>query len=116
MTTLKKAKEIAKISIQIASTYYTDECLKVAKNASPERKKEIENTHLQKVLKLIKDVGVKEANLQAKNALRMAKEQRAYTKKMDKLRKSSTRKERKVTCKYNKKHGSYINHFGDYKE
>jgi hypothetical protein len=114
----KKARELARLSINFyEKQLYGEACKKMSKEASPERKKEIEDFRTKVILKAIQKDGLEQVEERAKIGIKMAKIYKQSEKLMKKHRtakniKRNTNRNRKSTCKYNKKQASYISKFG----
>lgn len=114
----KKARELAKLSIKMEQQLFIfDGCKKMAKDASPEIKKEIEDFRTERLLDAIKKVGIEQVEEGHKINMKMMK----LYKQSDKLRKKRrTAKNikknesinRRTTCKYSKKYHTFVSHTG----
>jgi len=111
---------MAKISIKETEAGYSDVCKKTAKEATEEKKKEIEDIQTKKILDLIKKTSLEEVEERFKVGIQFAKLMRATTIRMKKFQKPQKPKnikrneniKRRSTCRYIKKQGSYVTHYG----
>jgi len=116
----KRAREMAKITIKHTEAGYSNVCKKMVKESTPEKKKEIEDIQTKKILDLIKKTSLEEVEERFKVGIKFAKLMRATTRRMKKFQKPQTPKnikrneniKRRSTCRYIKKQGSYVTHYG----
>jgi hypothetical protein len=108
----KRAREMALQSIKMTESTYSDVCKKMAKEASPEKKKEIEDIQTKKLMKIIKKQGIEQTEAQFKVGIQFYKLMRKSDKirkahRTEKNKKRNENRNRKSTCKYIKRHGTY---------
>ena len=113
----KRAREMAKIAIKETEAGYSAVCKKMVKESTPEKKKEIEDIQTKKILDLIKKSSLEEVEERYKTGMNFAKLMRASTRRMKKFQKPKNIKKneelnRRSTCRYIKKQGSYVTHIG----
>jgi len=125
MASTRKIKELVKFAQETSRLMYEEPCIKMEKEASPEQKKEIEETITKGIKERIKKYGIEHVEeelkitnsfnkLFKKNKNIMEKHSKAYIKEFNRTRKTKTKKVTKphqVTCKYIKKQGGYTNYY-----
>jgi len=113
----KRAREMAKIAIKHTEAGYSNVCKKMVKESTPEKKKEIEDIQTNKILDLIKKSNLKEVEERFKLGMKFMKLMRASSNQTRKFRTAKQLKKneeinRRSTCKFVKKQGTYVTHYG----